>query len=581
LSDILVKYEGTPQQVEEKIKELAALQEEMSKYDLGPEAPEATEAEIERLKDLHNQPVPTSIDEPMQETLFENWRKYQSSIILEKAKEEEFHKAKDSDQPLPRTFGGGANITDSTGTGIRVSKHVLVFEPSDQYLETEDLIHGGMSHAIKHLWEIDASAVEKSVNEALKIVKTEIPLENIFIHRTASTTGKKKNKKILPATIIAEGEEALSLLEKHPWILLNTFDFIQDKYWLSNQNLSNPYEMQLLPIIEEMSKKYFELIDLHLEGDWIKISDQSVDELIDILNNRSKIIAPAAFGTNQLEQDYHFDLDRGLFTTSDNEGKIKTFYKPEKREEFPSLGRSFCDLHSIVLKPLKYCRESGRGSMRLLNQNLIQAFEKVTNFKIVDKKDVQQPLIKSPETSEQYISIFDPMWLDMETKELAAYIASHLKEIQEEMHAYLLPLLKNMVRAIVLALPIPADARAAFMTIVEANIEKISRMIVRHISDRRNIELLLRLLRAAKEDSEEMIEDYIFFVIAKLTSQPNSPLMNFLKSKVMKNIAQPTPEEDARRARELSQQFNKQSDEINENMKKHNKSVRKIKILIG
>jgi hypothetical protein len=54
LSDILVKYEGTPQQVEEKIKELAALQEEMSKYDLGPEAPEATEAEIERLKDLHS-----------------------------------------------------------------------------------------------------------------------------------------------------------------------------------------------------------------------------------------------------------------------------------------------------------------------------------------------------------------------------------------------------------------------------------------------------------------------------------------------------------------------------------------------
>ena len=177
--------------------------------------------------------------------------------------------------------------------------------------------------------------------------------------------------------------------------------------------------------------------------------------------------------------------------------------------------------------------------------------------------------------SEEYVSIFDPMWFDMSTKALANHIAEHLEEAKEEIYQALLPILKNMVYTIAQLIPyIPADYRAMLAAVIYDKLEQVSRHIVEYISDPSNIELLLRFIRVIKEDVEEAIEEFILEITKLHTSRPSSPLMKLLRTELMRSIApEGSSKEDMERALELTKQFGP--------VDESKKSIHKINILIG
>ena len=117
--------------------------------------------------------------------LFENWRKYRQQALKEADLEGEGLKDKDFQ------YASDVDMPYKTWKNTGPSKKLVVFRAEDIYDLTNDMNHGGMSHAIKHLHELDLDYLTAQTEAAANHIINQVSDEYVFIK------SKKKNKENL------------------------------------------------------------------------------------------------------------------------------------------------------------------------------------------------------------------------------------------------------------------------------------------------------------------------------------------------------------------------------------------------
>jgi len=100
--------------------------------------------------------------------LFENWRRYKQQVLKE-VKDEDWHHAPDVDMPY------------KTWKNTGPSKKLVVFRAEDIYDLTNDMNHGGVSHAIKHLHELDLDYLTAQTEAAAHHIIDQVSDKYVFI----------------------------------------------------------------------------------------------------------------------------------------------------------------------------------------------------------------------------------------------------------------------------------------------------------------------------------------------------------------------------------------------------------------
>ena len=166
--------------------------------------------------------------------LFENWRKY----LNEKVEDRDWPWGRDQDWPLHlQRKGEWSPVPKLPSDYADAPQELIVFTKKSQY-KIRGQAHGAISHALKHLFEFDKSAVDTFLENTIEIIQRfqKEGETGVYILGIDGDVRLGRDPRLQGMT---PNERAI----KYPAIIITTLDFINDK--IKNGEQLHPVEAEI------------------------------------------------------------------------------------------------------------------------------------------------------------------------------------------------------------------------------------------------------------------------------------------------------------------------------------------------